>query len=385
MPRNKTLPRVEYFLYEHAQPISGDAEECRSPLPLSREASLQGSGFTIGDYFKAVHDFLIKDDQIALVSSVQAPVETVKIRLEKHGEFYHPSKVEAAGPGFRGVFAVNAAVSETGRQTIFREYDILKRLGHGFPLPFVPQVYHLGQGGQAPAIPMFIGEWFENYHEFHLSRNPLDGRMGMVLWDSQKGRVPLSPFYASEVYRQAALIMTCYYNIRTLERIFPWHHAAGDFILRIQHNKIDLKLITARKYEPLICADADDPETLLEALLIFLISLSIRTRLDRLDGVGDVAWADDMAVSPTLRGFFQGLDMNPQDLLPPSESLPSFFLKFMRRYSLSDLMEFARASAKTYPASSPEFTVVWQHLESHVSVLYELIAHWPDDFPVKGL
>ena len=50
---------------------------------------------------------------------------------------------------------------------------------------------------------------------------------------------------------------------------------------------------------------------MLQALLIFFLNLSIRMRLDRYDGVGDIVWADGLVVQSTLDGFFEGLALKP--------------------------------------------------------------------------
>jgi hypothetical protein len=42
-------------------------------------------------------------------------------------------------------------------------------------------------------------------------------------------------------------------------------------------------------------------------LLIFFLNLSIRMRLDRYDGVGDIVWADGPVVQSTLDGVMDGL------------------------------------------------------------------------------
>ena len=56
-------------------------------------------------------------------------------------------------------------------------------------------------------------------------------------------------------------------------------------------------------------AKPDDERALLDALVIFFIHLSVRMRLDRLDGVGAVAWAPNHCLAPMIDGFFQGLDL----------------------------------------------------------------------------
>ena len=50
-----------------------------------------------------------------------------------------------------------------------------------------------------------------------------------------------------------------------------------------------------------------DIQALLDALLVFFLNLTIRMRLDRQDGIGEIVWADDIAIKGTLQGFLEGL------------------------------------------------------------------------------
>ena len=83
--------------------------------------------------------------------------------------------------------------------------------------------------------------------------------------------------------------------------------------------------MAARQYGPLI-----GPEDLPweEALLFFLLNLTLRIRLDRLDGVGEIAWADEGCLSPALEGFFLALEEKAKQG-EFSEDLPKRFRKFL--------------------------------------------------------
>ena len=133
-------------------------------------------------------------------------------------------------------FVVNVAISAAGRDCIEREYNCLKRLGNDFSFSSIPEVYGYGktcvkEGGHT--ISMFLGQWFEGFNEFHISHDKADNKYKILVWDSEKGNYFLSPDNTLELYRQAAMILTGYYNIETFEQIFPWHHAAGDFVIRL--------------------------------------------------------------------------------------------------------------------------------------------------------
>lgn len=94
----------------------------------------------------------------------------------------------------------------------------------------------------------------------------------------------------------------------SFSQIFPWHHAAGDFVVRFRDPGLDVRLVTVRDFRPMFDAGATEaPRWFLEALLLFFLNLTIRMRLDRLDGVGDLVWADQWVLLAAIEGFFQGL------------------------------------------------------------------------------
>jgi hypothetical protein len=57
--------------------------------------------------------------------------------------------------------------------------------------------------------------------------------------------------------------------------------------------------------------------------LIFLMDLSIKNRIDRFKGVGDLAWANDIYVMATINGFFEGLFQKAKNIIP--KQLPEYF------------------------------------------------------------
>ena len=223
---------------------------------------------------------------------------------------------------------------------------------------------------------MFLGEWFQGYNEFHISLDPLDEKYKIVVWDHEHGNYFLTDHQATNLYRQAARILTCYYNVKTFEQIFSWHHAAGDFVLKCQNKRIDLKLITVRQYRPLFKNDRinkdPDAELILEALLVFFLNLTIKMRLDRLDGVGEIVCSDDTSVVGILKGFFEGLVLKP-----PIVSIPGPLIDCFRNHLLScsqsDLIGLLQAVVDAYNPHSPEIPVIKKNLKRHVKVLFSAI------------
>ncbi len=391
-------PRFTYFLSQKDTPVLINSDVWNTLLPLSRNLFIKESQsrtdttISYGDYFCAVKSFLKKDRLKLILSSIDnrlnrkvdpKKIKEIQVYLMKHGEFYHPARIETIVSGSNLSFVLNIAVSATGKDYIKREYKIIRRLNKEFPFSYLPEVYGLGKvcPKKDLEISMFLGEWFEDFNEFHISYDKYDktdGRKKIVVWDTIKGNIFLSRSQSIELYRQAAMILTCFYNPETFEQIFPWHHAAGDFVLRFQDNRLDIKLITVRQYASMFqntngIENIDkDEELILEAMLVFLLNLSIRIRLDRIDGVGPIVWSDDIAVKATLEGFFKALALkHPVSLL--SEPIAPCFRKHLLSCSKSDLFDLLKGIVDSYNPLAPEVSIVKQNFENHVKILFSAI------------
>jgi len=386
-------PQFKYFLSDATNSAQENSGIWSTLLPTTRKPpqKIICISVTYGDYFRAVNSFLKKNRFEILITAfsqsinrqiIPEEIEEIRICLVKHGEFYHPSIVEAVLEKESYKFVLNVAISAAGRNCIEREYNCLKKLGNDFSFSSIPEVYGYGEAcvkESGHEMSMFLGEWFEGFNEFHISYDGSDNKHKILVWDSEKGNFFLSPDNASELYRQAAMILTGYYNIETFEQIFPWHHAAGDFVIRMQNNKAELKLITVRQYAP-IFAKKDDEETgrnvemILEALLVFLLNLSIRMRLDRIDGTGNIVWSDDIAVQGTLKGFFQGLRRKDStDLF--SDAFDTYFHEYLlSSCTEKDLYDLSLAIVNSYNPSAPEIPVMRKNIKKHAEILYNAIT-----------
>ena len=225
---------------------------------------------------------------------------------------------------------------------------------------------------------MFLGEWFDGYHEFHISIDPVDKKSKIVVWDDIRGRFFLSADQTRMLYARVSKILTGYYNPVSFEQIFSWHHAAGDFIVRIEDEKLDLKLVTVRRYEAILEnqkdteTPSDDPRQILQALLIFFLNLSIHTRLDRLDGIGEMVWSDDIAVEATLIGFLEALSIKP-DLASLPDSTLACFVAYLEACTEGDLMDLTSAIVHRFNPQMPGLTLVKKYMYPHVKTLHACI------------
>ena len=362
--------------------------------PLEDESDLSVSH---GDYFGAVRDFLQQDDFKLILAALSQHIrrdvaleelKAIRIVLEKHGEFYHPARIvttllEAAIP-----LVLNVAVSNAGKSCVQQECRILNKLNADFPFAFLPRVYGQGYVSAKDAgfeTRMFLGEWFEGYSEFHLSRDPDDGKLKIIVWDSEHGNFFLKTDQTRELYRQAAKILACYYNPVTFEHISSWHHAAGDFVIKCEDEKVDVKLITVRQYRPMFVDNGgiefQGPETvmILEVLLVFFLSLAIRMRLDRRDGVGEIVWSDRGVLGPTMQGFLEALALKPL-ISFLAEPLVDLFRKHLLACSRPDLLDLNHAIVQKMHPRAPDVAVIKKHLEQHTNDLYDVIQH-DGDYP----
>ena len=384
-------PKFFYYISPHETPLSSASNVWQESLLLTRPTSGDFSEIVVshGDYFDAVRTFLEQDDfnifSGVLARRLQQAVEPsdiqeIRIHLEKHGEFYHPARIKTDVAGQPVISVLNVAISDTGKNHINREFYNLKRLNSEYADSFLPRVYTLGEvsSGNRSTVCMFLGEWFKDYHEFHISRETADNRQAVSVWDEKNGHYYLSNKQTSWLYRQAARIMTAYYNVSTFEHISPWHHAAGDFIIKNDKNHFDLKLITVRGYVPLFqrpdrqASDTGNAEQILQALLIFFLKLSIRMRLDRIDGVGDLVWLDPEIVQSTVQGVFEALGHKKADPNLP-DAVDTCFKYYLSICSQEDLFELSESILPTFGSAAPEIPIIKQHLADHVRLLIESI------------
>lgn len=339
------------------------------------------------DYFQAARTFLERNrcEVLTCAAGLQLgrsvcaeEIGEVRIFLEKHGQFYHPARVEALGSDLAATFVLNVAVTDTGKAWIRNEYGTLRRLNNEFARAYLPGVYACGEvrnERSSRVMAMFLGEWFSGFNEFHLSRDPATGRERVLVWDYGAGDFFLSPEQAAGVYKEAAKILTAYYNLETFEQIFSWHHAAGDFVLKLANARPEVRLITARQYLKLFKHTdgvGKSAALVFKALLIFFLYLSIRMRLDRLDGTGPVVWLGKEALEGAVAGFFEALARKP-----PLEILPvavdEGFRIYLRTLSRSDLLELLGNIAATFSPQSPDMPVIRQHLARHAAELRQTI------------
>jgi hypothetical protein len=381
---NGCMPKITYALQDDSQTVEPGGALWRERLPLRRpsvgepERNPLDAPITYGIYFEAVRSFLERRGGIEALAEAASqrlgrPVaagelQDVCICLEKHGEYTHPARLSVRCGRRRLAFVVNAAFKEPGKQFLRQDFANLARLRAEWPYRFVPAVYHQSSvtlGGFAPEIDLFLGEWLEGFQEFHLTGQPAKNNSAITVWGPRGARSLLADAQRQQIYRRAAAILTAYFNLQTFEQIFAWHHAAGDFVIKAATDPLELRLVTVRRYAPLFEAPPG-ADSVLQALLVFGLNLSLRMRLDRIDGVGTVAWAHEDAVAPSLQGVFEGLNLQANCGRIP-KGLAEGFLRYLRQFAADDLSDLLAGIAARGIPRPDENRIVRRHLARHAA------------------
>jgi hypothetical protein len=350
-------------------------------IPLGRPGTEMVSGFPLVPYFQAIQQVIEKRGYQELLAALRTrrgrlvtldEIREIRIFSEKHGSDYHPAKIEVCLPEQVIPFAANVALTERGLFILSNEFNIIGYLKSKYDLPFLPKAYFLEEGEPnssaevSPPLGMYLADWLEGFYEFHLSIDPADGRQKIVLWDNPRHDHYLPEDLIAAIYKETARILTVYYDLVTFAQIHPWHLAAGDFIARIEHNRVEGRLVAARHYGPLI-----GPEDLPweEALFFFLLNLTLRIRLDRLDGVGEIAWADERCLSSTIEGFFQALEEKVKRL-EFTKDFPKRFRQFLRSLSLEDLEDRLAGLVGAYDPAAPDLPIIKKNSDRHLKAVF---------------
>ncbi len=385
-------------------PLSGNSSGFSKNIQVTD--AVQESGLTIGDYFTAARTFLENKNCNLLAAALSdlagkgenGPLHVVELFLEKHGAFYHPIRVKAwSEAGQSAEFVLNGAVSGPGLSLIEKEYQLLANLESHLSTAYTPRVFgagtqtlEVGNPGSSNLekkdVGFFLGEWFGGFREFHIST--LDGERKVAVWASN-GDIDYLPMERAQlIYEQIACILTAYYNVDTGEQIFPWHHAAGDFVVNPLDQGFTVKLITVRGYDSLMEFDAGTGpgEMILPSLLFFFLNLTLRMQIDRLDGVGPLVFLGEIVLEATARGFLRGLDDKAEESLAPQESegieekkgmvgLREVFVEFMAGFSREQIESILINLIEAWPENASERTLAGAYLKSHSAFVHSLFKN----------
>ena len=358
---------------------------CNTDLNLS----IEEVSFTIGDYFLSAKKFLEENSFYFLKKGLESiffrsfeavEIKKILICLEKHGPFYHPIKVTAIlKDEASACFVLNGAVSDMGLAIIENEYNHLKKFSKKAFKPdglssevFVPEVFGMGfVKSEKGEVGFFLAQWFENFQEFHVVMSGNKKKIGLLNSDGSFSIISESELI--EMFRRISEILTFYYDIPSSQQIFPWHHAAGDFIVKIDDQGIDVKLITVRGYGALIESDFDN---FLVGLFFFFLNLSLRMRIDRNKGTEEYVFLDKKVVKASVEGFIIGLKKN-LEMIQGTENIShdffNIFVDFIKEFKLENILNAFIMITGSYDKDAPETSIIRKNLETHAKTVFEVI------------
>ncbi|MBF0209815.1 MAG: hypothetical protein HQK68_02900 [Desulfamplus sp.] len=413
-----TTPIFNYHISGVSEPITKQSSLWNTPF-LGKGAD----GIFLHEYFELAEKFIKSNNcLINYIKDIEIQdIEQISISLEKHGAFYHPAKVEVLLSISKELqcelpiesigsikdeqpklstklskspilFVLNTAVSAYGLALIYNEYDTLKYLSQFDKKGYLPKVFSVEtMRCRGFEIAFLVGTWFDGYKEFHLTDNSKDligSASTLNFWNSDGSITPYPASKYFEIYDKASEILTYFYNIKTFEHIAPWHHAAGDFIAKQLINVVDgeidgfdVKLITIRGYKPIVEISSDDEEDIYKALLLFFLNLTLRMRIDRIDGTGRWCLVDEAVMPFILKGFFNGLKNRQID------SFVDSFKSYLSQFSHENLYQILLIMIETidfyntnnihenFYENTPEIQFIKNNLKSHSEALFYSIGN----------
>jgi len=336
---------------------------------------------TLRDYFKCIQRFIMDRVEVLAQKSIASltadRIDEILIRSEKHGTLYHVASVEITGHDTRRKFAISTAFSKPRRALLLHEVATMKFLNQHFSYDYIPKVYLASEvvcsnPKGSEIVVMSVAEWLEGYNEWHLTVDQ-DGKQAVLIWDMEKGNRRASSDEGRSIFREAARILTLYYDPKNYRQIYPWHHAAGDFVVKCVAGATQVKLTTARNYLPLISFPTQADTNRVTAFLAFLLNMTVQMRLDRIGGVGEPVWAQEQFVRPCLEGFFSAVQtMTSEGRWNLGEG--SNLLTLLKKFSSEELHRLYDPLMASYREEKPEdFDVVQRNLETHVSTLWKAL------------
>lgn len=380
---------TEYFFSSQQGDIHAGPDELTLPFRIS--LSEKHPFLTLGDYFDSIRDFLLKDHREAFKNVLRKrlndnsvdfyEIKKVLIRSEKHGALYHLASVEAFARDRSTKLAVSTAISEDGKLCLAHEFDTLTSLNHAFNFSYVPEPYLKGEinrqvGAKKETLAMFLTEWFEDYHEWHLSYDEDMKKQRICIWDLKNGHRFATRKEGFEIFRQVSKILTLYYDTQDFSQIYPWHHAAGDFIVKSKDQVIEVKLASSRHYKPVMAFMSKEAINPMVSLVYFFLNLTMRMRLDKLDGVGEIVWADSFSIKATTAGFFNALIIMEQKGRYNLGSIVDL-LSLLKGFSYDELRKLYDSLLDLYRYKNPgDLAVIRANLDNHISHLHQIMQRF---------
>ena len=112
------------------------------------------------------------------------------------------------------------------------------------------------------------------------------------------------------------------------------------------------------------------------AIVYFFLNLTIRMRLDKLDGVGETVWAGDFSVDAATEGFFEALrTMNREGRFNHGEAKD--LLSLLQSFEEDEIETLFQPLLGLYQDDSPsDISVIQENLKPHVKRLYQTLQNF---------
>ncbi|MEA2040729.1 MAG: hypothetical protein U9N82_13030 [Thermodesulfobacteriota bacterium] len=375
------------IIYLFASP-QGDARLNQEMLerPFLLEPFQPHPFMLLEDYFVAIKDFILQKNGVLLIGILSriwgrqvalSDIKTILIRYEKYGALYQIGSVEIIGAHDKSKFGTSMALTPNAKAQMALEYEIIEELNKGLDIRYLPEMYlktviRVERNDITETVVISLFEWFEGYHEWHVKKDD-DGRERIVIWDLQNGNRFATDKQAHDIIQGASKILTLHYNIQTCNQIFPWHHGAGDFVVKLEEDKVDVRLITVRGYRPLVLYDAHEFVDPLKALVLFFLSLTVKMRIDKDEGMGGPVWADSITPLPVIDGLLEGLRLQEnRGMCPPNgEAMVRHVLKDM---DMDEIKAMLYSQLNSYKHIDPvDSEVITGYLDRHAEEVFQAI------------
>jgi len=340
---------------------------------------------TLGDYFRAAASALLEEDTQPLlvclealsgVSFTRKDLEKVVVRSEKHGAVYHVASIDIHAEGRKIRLGLNGALSSSGAAQLENEYQTLELLSSRInpsliPMPLRKTKVTVGKKGEYFLFALV--RWFDDYHEWHLTGTDWRNEDIVTLWDTTTGYRRASSEEVYDIFRLSSKILTLYYDVFSFSQIRPWHHAAGDFVVRIRNGITDIRLVSARGYSPSPLFQLSARPSPIVALVYFLIEISVRMRIDRFDGTGSSAWAGKVGCYGTVDGFLEGIkELEANDRLEGIQLTD--IVSLLNSFEIKEFLNLLEPVADMISIENPEdYNLLAARIEDHAHDLYEAV------------
>ena len=343
---------------------------------------------TLGDFLHAIRDFVCQNEGKRLCGIIGRlkgqgisceRIDQLIIRYEKYGTLYQIASVEAAAENLREKLAVMAALTPDAKKTLDRECKLLDRLIDRWPYPFIPRIYvkdmvDVKKSDKVETFKMALSDWFDGYHEWHFSGDK-NIAPTIDVWDMGQGLRSAATNVICEIIRQATMILTLYYDPASYGQIYPWHHGAGDFVVKVDEDRVDVRLISVRGYGPLIFLLGNKQPVPLEALMFFFLDMTVKMRLDKLEGMGEPLWAGDFVLPAILEGFIEGIRRKEKEG-ELSDGIMEKLIHHLKKTTPGALRARLFHQIEIYREIDPtDFICMKNHLNDHADALHRVLQN----------